>query len=92
MTNRRSFLIGIGSALAAPAIVRADSLMKLWVPKPNITPAGFVPWGQETDWAVDMSGAADITDIWLVHQYRPIADLLDDIDRLKSRISTEFFA
>lgn len=32
MANRRSFLIGIGAALAAPAIVRAESLMKLWVP------------------------------------------------------------
>ncbi len=30
--KRRSFLLGLGTALAAPAIVRADSLMKLWVP------------------------------------------------------------
>lgn len=30
--NRRSLLLGIGSALAAPSIVRAESLMKLWVP------------------------------------------------------------
>lgn len=32
MTNRRSFLLGLGTALAAPTIVRAESLMKLWVP------------------------------------------------------------
>lgn len=32
MTSRRSFLLGLGAALAAPAVVRADSLMKLWVP------------------------------------------------------------
>ncbi len=32
MTNRRAFLLGLGTALAAPAIVRTDSLMKLWVP------------------------------------------------------------
>jgi hypothetical protein len=32
MTSRRSFLLGLGTALAAPAIVRAESLMKLWVP------------------------------------------------------------
>lgn len=32
MTSRRAFLLGLTSALAAPAIVRADSLMKLWVP------------------------------------------------------------
>lgn len=31
--KRRGFLLGIGAALAAPAIVRAESLMKLWVPK-----------------------------------------------------------
>lgn len=30
--NRRSLLIGLGAALAAPAIVRAGNLMKLWVP------------------------------------------------------------
>lgn len=30
--NRRSLLLGLGTALAAPAIVRAESLMKLWVP------------------------------------------------------------
>lgn len=31
-TNRRAFLFGAGALLAAPAIVRASSLMKLWVP------------------------------------------------------------
>ncbi len=31
-TTRRAFLLGLGTALAAPAVVRADSLMKLWVP------------------------------------------------------------
>jgi len=36
MTSRRGFLFGIGAALAAPAVVRADTLMKLWVPKPAI--------------------------------------------------------
>lgn len=35
MIARRSFLLGIGAALAAPAVVRAESLMKLWVPKPR---------------------------------------------------------
>lgn len=32
MTNRRSFLLGLTTALAAPAVVRAESLMKIWVP------------------------------------------------------------
>ena len=29
MTSRRSFLLGFGAALAAPAIVRADSIMRV---------------------------------------------------------------
>lgn len=33
--HRRAFLTGIATALAAPAVVRAENLMKLWVP-PNI--------------------------------------------------------
>lgn len=32
MITRRSMLLGLGAALAAPAIVKADNLMKLWVP------------------------------------------------------------
>lgn len=31
MSTRRGFLIGIGAALAAPAIVKAESLMKIAV-------------------------------------------------------------
>ena len=30
-SNRRGFLIGLGAALAAPAVVRAESLMKMAV-------------------------------------------------------------
>lgn len=29
MTSRRGFLLGLGAALAAPAVVRAESLMKI---------------------------------------------------------------
>jgi hypothetical protein len=36
MTTRRSFLAGLLAAAAAPAIVRAESLMKLWVPPQDI--------------------------------------------------------
>ncbi len=36
MTSRRSFLFGLGAALAAPSIVRADSLMRILAPKPEI--------------------------------------------------------
>ncbi len=38
MLTRRGMLFGLGAALAAPAIVRADSLMKLYVPKPYVIP------------------------------------------------------
>ena len=36
MTSRRSFLAGLVAAAAAPAIVRSESLMKLWVPAQDI--------------------------------------------------------
>lgn len=36
MTTRRGFLKGVGIAFAAPAIVRAESLMKIYVPKREI--------------------------------------------------------
>ena len=40
MTSRRAFLFGAAAALAAPAIVPASSLMKLWVPPvPALLPA-----------------------------------------------------
>lgn len=32
MISRRGLLFGAGALLAAPAIVRAESLMKIWVP------------------------------------------------------------
>lgn len=36
MINRRAFFFGAGAALAAPAIVRPTSLMKLFVPRPKL--------------------------------------------------------
>lgn len=39
MLSRRLFLGGLLAGTAAPAIVRASSLMPIWVPKPP-------PWGQ----------------------------------------------
>lgn len=53
MTSRRSFLAGLLAAAAAPAIVRSESLMKLWVPPQDI----FVPppsWDMGSgDWTVE---------------------------------------
>lgn len=34
--NRRGFLTGLVGVVAAPAIVRSESLMKLWVPPQEI--------------------------------------------------------
>jgi hypothetical protein len=39
MLERRSFLAGVFAAAAAPAIVRSESLMKIFVPKKEV----FVP-------------------------------------------------
>ncbi len=36
MTTRRSFIGGLVAAAAAPALVRSESLMKLWVPPQDI--------------------------------------------------------
>ncbi len=40
--QRRSFLAGVLAAGAAPAIVKADSIMKLWVPR---KPPWYIPYG-----------------------------------------------
>jgi len=41
--KRRLFLFGATAALAAPAIVRPESLMKLWVPPaPDFTSASLM--------------------------------------------------
>ncbi len=56
MIQRRSFLLGLTGALAAPAVVRAESLMKLWVPPKR-----------ELAWAADFSTEAmrlAITERW----------------------------
>lgn len=34
--NRRGFLGGLIGVVAAPAVVRAESLMKIWVPPSNV--------------------------------------------------------
>lgn len=44
MMNRRSFLAAILAASAAPAIVRASSLMPLWTPREDF----FVPWSGDS--------------------------------------------
>lgn len=41
MTTRRGFLLGMLALGAAPAIVRAESLMRIWVP-PQTLPIGRI--------------------------------------------------
>lgn len=43
--NRRGFLTGILALGAAPAIVRAESLMKIWVPPQDILCGELGLWG-----------------------------------------------
>ena len=46
ITRRRSFLIGLGAAIAAPAIVRAANIMPVRALRPplqNPLPAGWLP-------------------------------------------------
>lgn len=43
MISRRSFLSGILAACAAPAIVRADSLMRIVPMETTVIPAGWAP-------------------------------------------------
>lgn len=48
--NRRGFL---GALLAAPAIVKAENIMRIWVPPapkvvPRVFPDGLVVWGENT--------------------------------------------
>lgn len=48
MTSRRGFLLGLGSVLAAPAIVKAESLMKIAVLRADVMQAPILdlasPW------------------------------------------------
>ena len=56
--NRRSLLTSLIGALAAPAVVRADNLMKLWVPpEPKIIVA-------EQDWGLLFRQNDDIVGWW----------------------------
>lgn len=47
--NRRSLILGSLGLLAAPAIVRAESLMKIVAPKPELnTSIWLIEWGQQS--------------------------------------------
>lgn len=42
MTNRRAFILGLTSALAAPAVVRAESLMHIAVLRSSVSDRQYV--------------------------------------------------
>lgn len=45
--DKRSFLLGFGALLAAPAIVRADSLMKIAKLRASVDSVGIVSFGSQ---------------------------------------------
>lgn len=51
--NRRGFLGTIAGVIAAPAVVRAENLMKLWVPRDPATWVG-----------IDLASNPDVLAIW----------------------------
>jgi hypothetical protein len=66
--RRRSFLAGLLAGAAAPAIVRAESLMKLWVPPaPRVITLGeFTRECNKVFWGWDIGApGGDGTVIWV---------------------------
>lgn len=55
MTSRRAFLFGAGAALAAPAVVRAESLMKIAMLRETILTRVPEAWTVRTGWVVHTS-------------------------------------
>lgn len=55
--QRRGFITGLASLIAAPAIVKPESLMKLWLPPPLIE-------------SVDVSQFLTDHDAWFFHTQR----------------------
>ncbi len=63
--NRRGFIGGIFAAAAAPAIVRAESIMRLRVPRhgiitPDNTSVWLVAWGEESIHELRQYTATDV--------------------------------
>jgi hypothetical protein len=50
MTSRRTFLLGAASALAAPAVVRAESLMQIAALREDLTEANLLKAMEDTYW------------------------------------------
>lgn len=44
MITRRGFLSGILATTIAPAIVRSESIMKIWVPSQELVIVSAIPW------------------------------------------------
>lgn len=64
--NRRGFLFGVGSLLAAPAIVRAGSLMPVSVAKP-----GFVDVPDLPMWTIVDDTLQDVDSCWMRSELPP---------------------
>lgn len=82
--NRRRFLTGVAGLLAAPAIVRAGSLMPVSVWKPDLLPERLWVWAEDggtmrwvrTNWGRADMGAMRIASVpetdWALGRYRPL--------------------
>jgi hypothetical protein len=64
--NRRSLL---GLAVAAPAIVRAESLMKIWVPKNS----GFITYRVDEERMTPLDDGGLMSEHWVVDTSGQIA-------------------
>lgn len=90
MTTRRLFLLGAASLIAAPAVVRAESLMKIVVPKPEIITfydsknVWKITWGPSTEFIVRTSiPEGEWRNYWssLATEFYPKWHSLRDADR-----------
>ena len=67
--QRRSFLAGILAGATAPAIVRASSLMKIWVPPQEIVRLGDVAW--------DFGSGDFTTELWYRRRSNGDVEVID---------------
>jgi len=81
MTNRRGFLGAIFAAAAAPAIVRAESLMKIYVPPQEIVYETLGPYDINSYTYSD--GSTILTRQQMIDQLLPELNKLFNIEHSK---------
>jgi hypothetical protein len=81
MTNRRGFLGSIFAAAAAPAIVRAESLMKIYVPPQEIAYETLGPY--DINSYTYRNGSTILTRQQIIEQMLPELNKLFNIEYSK---------